>query len=103
MEKIDVSKDKCEGIDIERQRDIYLNDADDVLEGFYGSDEEIDFENFKKTKKGVKQGGGLFNKLTSAFKNITGNKILTEEDVAPILKQFSESLMEKNVAQEIAE
>lgn len=103
MDKIDLSRDKGGEIDIERQRDIYLTGADENIEGFYDSSEEIDFENFKSTKKGGKKGGGLFNKLTSAFQNLTGNKVLTEEDLAPILKQFAESLMEKNVASEIAE
>lgn len=66
MDKIDVSLVKGGEIDIQRQKDIYLGGDDDILEGFYGSDEDIDFENFKK-KKGSKSGGGIFNKLTSAF------------------------------------
>ena len=41
--------------------------------------------------------------MTGALKNITGNKILVEEDIEPILKVFQHNLMEKNVAQEIAE
>lgn len=75
-----------------------------MLEGFYNSDDEIDFENFKRGKKGASSSsGGLFSKLTNAFKNVTGNKVLTEEDVEPILENFKTSLMEKNVAQEIAD
>lgn len=73
------------------------------MEGFYNSDDEVDFENFKRGKKGQQSKGSLFTKLTSAFQNITGNKVLSEEDVEPILKQFADSLMEKNVASEIAE
>ena len=41
--------------------------------------------------------------MTSAFKNITGNKVLSEEDVQPILKDFANSLMDKNVAKEVAD
>jgi len=41
--------------------------------------------------------------LTSAYKNITGNKVLDEQDIEPILKDLQALLMEKNVAQEIAE
>jgi hypothetical protein len=69
MDKIDVSKEKGDFIDIDRQKEIYLGGDNDVLEGFYNSDDEIDFENFKKkgTKKGAQTGGGLFSKLTSAF------------------------------------
>lgn len=51
MEKIDVSLHKGGDIDIERQKEIYLGGDDDVLEGFYNSDDEINFENFKKGKK----------------------------------------------------
>lgn len=29
-----------------------MNDDDEELEGFYNSDDEIDFENFRKGKKG---------------------------------------------------
>lgn len=54
MEKIDVSLVKGGEIDIERQKDIYLGGDNDVLEGFYGSDEDIDFENFKTKKKDSK-------------------------------------------------
>jgi hypothetical protein len=70
MEKVDVLGEKNQNstIDIDRQKEIYLGGDNDVLEGFYNSDDEIDFENFKKGgKKNVKQGGGLFSKLTNAF------------------------------------
>jgi len=40
----------------------------------------------------------LFGRLTSAFQNITGNKVLGIDDVEPILKSFGDSLIEKNVA-----
>ncbi len=103
MEKIDVSKEKDQTIDIDRQKEIYLSGENEVLEGFYNSDDEIDFENFKRGKKGGAAGGGLFSKLTNAFQSIAGNKVLVEEDIEPILKNFKNSLMEKNVAQEIAD
>jgi len=69
MEKIDVSKEKGGEINLDRQKEIYLGGDNDVLEGFYNSDDEIDFENFKNkgTKKGAQTGGGLFSKLTNAF------------------------------------
>lgn len=105
MEKIDVSKEKGGEIDIDHQKSIYLGGDNDELEGFYNSDDEIDFENFKKGgKKGAsKQGGGLFAKLTSAFQTIAGNKLLSEDDVDAVLQGFKTSLMEKNVAAEIAD
>ena len=103
MEKIDQSLHKGDEIDIDKQKEIYLGGDDDELEGFYNSDDEIDFENFKKGKNSGKGSSGIFSKLTSAFQNITGNKVLSQEDVEPILKQFADSLMEKNVASEVAE
>jgi signal recognition particle receptor subunit alpha len=103
MEKIDVSKDKTGAIDLDYQKSIYLGGDDDKLEGFYNSDDEIDFENFKKGNKGQKQGSGLFSKLTSAFQSIAGNKVLSEDDVDQVLKNFKTNLMEKNVAAEIAD
>ena len=105
MDKIDVSKVKGGEIDIDRQKEIYLGGDNDVLEGFYNSDDEIDFENFKRgnKKQGGKGGGGLFSKLTSAFQSIAGNKVLDEEEINQVLKDFKHSLMEKNVAAEIAD
>lgn len=67
MDKIDVSKEKDQTIDIDRQKEIYLGGENEVLEGFYNSDDEIDFENFKKGKKGAAGNSGLFSKMTSAF------------------------------------
>jgi hypothetical protein len=51
LEKIDVSTVKGGEIDLDRQKEIYLGGDNDVLEGFYNSDDEIDFENFKKGSK----------------------------------------------------
>jgi signal recognition particle receptor subunit alpha len=41
--------------------------------------------------------------LTSKLKNFIGNKVLTQQDLDPIMKMFIDLLMEKNVAKEIAE
>jgi hypothetical protein len=81
LEKIDVSTVKGGEIDLDRQKEIYLGGDNDVLEGFYNSDDEIDFENFKKGSKKQTSGGGLFSKLTSAFQSIAGNKVLSEDDI----------------------
>jgi hypothetical protein len=32
---------------------------------------------------------GFFGKITSAFQQITGNKVLTREDMGPILVDFA--------------
>ena len=103
MEMVDKSLDKDGTIDIDRQKELYLGGDGDELEGFYNSDDEIEFENFKKGKKGQQGKTGLFSKLTSAFQNLTGNKVLTEADVQPVLKEFANALIDKNVASEIAD
>ena len=46
---------------------------------------------------------GIFSKFTSTLKNYMGNKVLTEEDLKPVMDQLVSLLMEKNVAKEIAE
>ncbi len=56
----------------------------------FESEEEID------TK------GGLFSRFTSKIKDFTGNKEITKEELAPIMKEFADALTEKNVASEIA-
>ena len=86
MEKVDLSVHKGGEIDLQRQKDIYLGGDNDVLEGFYNSDEDIDFDNIRKSKKTSASGASVFNKFTSALQNITGNKVLTEEDIEPVLK-----------------
>ena len=45
---------------------------------------------------------GFFGKITSAFQQITGNKVLTHDDMGPILVNFAKALMDKNVAQDVA-
>jgi len=78
--------------------------------GFYDSDDEIDFSNFKvgggqeeKEEAEKAYSSSLFGKLTTAFMNITGNKVLTKADIEPILEEFSDNLTDKNVSAEIAQ
>ena len=46
---------------------------------------------------------GIFSKFTSALKNYIGNKVLTKQDLKPVMDELINLLMEKNVAKEIAE
>ncbi|CAD8178512.1 unnamed protein product [Paramecium pentaurelia] len=74
---------------------------DDLLKQFVGDDDPLfgsDDENPKQQKK-----QGLFSKLTGKIQNLTGNKQLTEEDLLPVLDDFKNALMQKNVAEEIAQ
>jgi len=65
-----------------------------------GSDGEED----KKVAEQEKTGrvGGLFKSLTRSVKNLTGDAVLNDEDLAPILSSFKTSLMSKNVAADVA-
>ncbi len=64
---------------------------------------EEEIENSSNNKTNTTKSGGLFSKLTSGLKNYIGNKVLTEEDLEPTMKEFKNILMEKNVAKEIAD
>lgn len=61
------------------------------------SDDEED-----NTKKENVRTGGLLSRFTNTIKSFTGNKVMTEEDLIPVLTKFKEDLMGKNVAEEIA-
>jgi signal recognition particle GTPase len=84
-------------------------DDDDLKQlGFMDSDDEIDFSNFKvgrekKNEQEEEAAPSLFGRLTSAFQNITGNKILTASDIDPVLTEFTNNLTDKNVSAEIAQ
>mmetsp|Transcript_98798 Transcript_98798/g.175947 ORF Transcript_98798/g.175947 Transcript_98798/m.175947 type:complete len:593 (-) Transcript_98798:131-1909(-) len=62
-----------------------------------GSDEED-----SKKEEATGRVGGLFKKLTKQVKNVTGGAVLTEDDLAPILKLFKTELMSRNVAADVA-
>lgn len=83
MDKLDVSKDKNSQ---SRIRTDYLNEIPD-------SDSES--EEIKSS--------GLFSRLAGKLKNYTGNKQLTLQDVSPILKDFKDVLISKNVAEHISD
>ncbi len=82
-------------------RNTYIEGGDKKVQGFYESDdssvseEEEDMERHKRAK-------GLWGKIHSSIKNVTGNKVLEEEEVQTVLSQLKEQLMSKNVAEEIA-
>ncbi|KAF8136090.1 SRP54-type protein [Boletus edulis] len=50
-----------------------------------------------------KQSGSSLGSLGSLFARLTGSKILTENDLKPVLEGMKEHLMKKNVAKEIAD
>ena len=79
----------------------YLGGDDEVLAGFYSDDEDTlpSFDSLNPLQTNQKS---MFGRLSGAFSNLVGNKQLTREDMDPILRQFAQNLMNKNVAQEVA-
>ena len=72
------------------------------MEGFK-SDDDIDLSEDEKEEKKATKKQGLFAKLTNSIQSLTGNKIMSEEDLIPIFKDFRDDLVKKNVATEIAD
>lgn len=44
----------------------------------------------------------MFGRMVKGIKSITGNLVLTEREIIPIVDRLKEMLMEKNVAEEVA-
>jgi signal recognition particle receptor subunit alpha len=71
---------------------------EDIL---YDDDEEIDSGS---SKDGGAGGGGLLSSFVRSMSvNVMGTGALTREDIAPALAELKRKLMERNVAEEIAE
>jgi signal recognition particle receptor subunit alpha len=51
----------------------------------------------------TKQSTGSLGSLGSLFARLTGSKVLSEEDLQPVLEGMKQHLMKKNVAKEIAD
>jgi signal recognition particle receptor subunit alpha len=65
--------------------------------------EILDETNFYEMQEEQHKPTGIFSKFTNALKNYIGNKVLTQEDLKPVMDQLINLLMEKNVARDIAE
>lgn len=114
MDAIDMSINKNGGsneVDIEEKKREFLGGDDDDLadRGFIDDNVQIDFSKFKVGAQAgdddgeEEQSQSIFGKLTSAFKNYTGNKVMTKADIEPILEDFKNNLTDKNVSSEIAD
>lgn len=101
-------KDKITGEDMKRvDRSKATNEEEkfEIAMKRFGADDGEDNPEYwssEEEDKEVEQKGGLFARFTDKIKSFTGNKELTEADIDPIMKEFSDGLMEKNVAQDIA-
>ncbi len=81
-------------------KELYLGGENEKIKGFIDSDQESSEDDSKPLENKQK---GLFSILSSSIKNLTGNKVITNEDLDSILNKFKEDLMSKNVAEEISQ
>lgn len=84
-------------INLEAEMEKYLGGDEEVLKGFYDSDEEVVFDSINPDTQANASNQSFFGRITSAFQSIAGNKVLTREDMEPILANFAQTLMDKNV------
>ncbi len=102
VQRSELEKEKAMQDKIEAAKREYLINSDEdeeTKEMFYDSDEELSFGSESEEEK---SSGGLFSKFTSRIKTFTGNKEMTEEELKPVLSDFADGLIAKNVAAEIA-
>ena len=98
MARVNVNEDEAAAqINLEAEMEKYLGGDDEVLKGFYESDDEIQFDSINPDSVASNTGQSFFGRLTSAFQSVAGNKVLTKEDMEPILARFAQTLMDKNV------
>ena len=98
LAKVCVNEDESASqINLEAEMEKYLGGDDEVLKGFYESDDEIEFDSINPDTQASTAGLSLFSRITSAFQSVAGNKVLQREDMEPILARFAQTLMDKNV------
>lgn len=101
IQRLDASKKSSDPLlEDKTLRDLYLGGENDKIEGFIESDAESSDDDIKPQEKKSK---GLFSRLSSSIKNLTGNKVITNEELESLLIKFKEDLMSKNVAEEISQ
>ncbi|CAD7960190.1 unnamed protein product [Amoebophrya sp. A25] len=76
---------------------------------FLADDDEEEAEILRKPKLNNnlllagEEDTGILGRLKSGLKNFTGGKVLTQQDLEPLLKPIREQLLNKNVAKEVAD
>ncbi|KRX09862.1 Signal recognition particle, SRP54 subunit, helical bundle [Pseudocohnilembus persalinus] len=97
MQQLDYSKIN-DGDELQNMKETYLGGEDEKLENFddESSSDEEEAEQIIKKK-------GFFGKLANKIKVVTGNKVIDEQDLEPVLTQFKEHLAGKNIAEEMAQ
>ena len=102
MEKYDKFNKRNKNDNLELQKSKIMENIKTQFLGEADPD-NLDESSFDDIGKNQKKSSGIFSKFTSGLKNYIGNKILTEEDLKPIIDNLVNLLMEKNVAEEISE
>ena len=68
MQKVNVNEDEAATqINLEAEMEKYLGGDDEVLKGFYDSDEEILFDSINPDSQASAAGQSFFGRITSAF------------------------------------
>ncbi|GBC03987.1 hypothetical protein RclHR1_05440005 [Rhizophagus clarus] len=112
MESLDYSGDKGDSdksSSVNPQNLVDQNQLGQFQDGYYEvqdlgqDDDEDEFEeddDYNETNDTSKNDSG--SSILSFFKNITGQKEITEQDLVPVLAKMKEHLINKNVAADIA-
>ncbi|PIL23869.1 transporter [Ganoderma sinense ZZ0214-1] len=88
---------------VRTQDDLYeVRDWEFAAQGEKGADDVI-VEVLKKGGQNAKPTSGPLGAFGSIFARLTGSKVLTEDDLKPVLEAMKQHLMKKNVAKEISE
>lgn len=108
MKMLDNSKLQSSESQDQAFRDKYLGGEEEKLEGFYDSGQddassEEEPEEIEEIPKKTAKTRGFFARISDGLKNITGNKVITDEDIESLLAKCKEDLMNKNVAEEISQ
>ena len=106
-----IDKKTIEGLDKSEKKNESESDLNKKQELFnsqvLGPDDQnntnFDDRDFYQIQEDQHKPTGIFSKFTSALKNYIGNKVLTKEDLKPVMDELINLLMEKNVAKDIAE
>ena len=68
MKSVNVNEDESAArVNLEAEMEKYLGGDDEVLKGFYDSDEEVQFDSINPDSQASNAGQSFFGRLTSAF------------------------------------
>lgn len=103
MKELDLSKGTESIEDIKKEVNIGRSEMDiqDDEENHLSEEDDDDEEEDDNVNENKNSGWG-FGFVSDFFKTISGNKILTDEDLEPVFEEMSKKLISKNVAHEVS-